>query len=64
MSPPANACCRDEELALFWNAFDQAGLQGVALELILLTVERPGEVLQMRSEHIVRSMLVADAREA
>ena len=43
----------DEELALFWNAFDQAGLQGVALKLILLTGQRPGEVLQMRSEHIV-----------
>ena len=43
----------DEELPLFWAAFDKAELQGVALKLILLTGQRPGEVLQMRSEHIV-----------
>ena len=43
----------DDELPLFWNAFDKHGLQGVALKLILLLGQRPGEVLHMRSEHII-----------
>jgi integrase len=43
----------DGELPLFWSAFDKAGLQGVALKLILLLGQRPGEVLHMRSEHII-----------
>src|SRR5262252_7044548 len=43
----------DQELPLFWQAFDKAGRAGIALKLILLTGQRPGEVGHMRSEHIV-----------
>jgi integrase len=43
----------DSELPLFWQAFDNAGIAGTALKLILLTGQRPGEVGHMRSEHIV-----------
>jgi integrase len=43
----------DTELAMFWSAFDHAGLvAGTALKLILLTGQRPGEVSHMRREHI------------
>jgi len=42
----------DSELPLFWKKFDQAGLEGVALKVILLTGQRPGEVTHMRSEHL------------
>jgi integrase len=43
----------DTEVALFWNAFDSAGLvRGSALKLVLLTGQRPGEVSHMRREHI------------
>jgi integrase len=43
----------DSEVAQFWNAFDDAGLvRGLALKLILLTGQRPGEVAHMRREHI------------
>jgi integrase len=42
----------DEELPRFWNAFDQAGLDGIALKLILVTGARPGEVTNMRKAHI------------
>ena len=43
----------DSELPLFWSAFDKGGLQGVALKLILLLGQSPGEVLHLRTEHIV-----------
>jgi integrase len=44
----------DTEIALFWSAFDDAGLvAGAALKGILLTGQRPGEVSHMRREHIV-----------
>ncbi len=43
----------DGEIAPFWGAFGEAGLlQGSALKLILLTGQRPGEVLHLRREHI------------
>ena len=43
----------DGEIAPFWGAFSEAGLlQGSALKLILLTGQRPGEVLHLRREHI------------
>jgi integrase len=43
----------DTEVAQFWSAFDSAGLvRGAALKLILLTGQRPGEVVHMRREHI------------
>ena len=43
----------DSELPLFWQAFEDCGLAGQALKMLLLTGQRPGEVLAMRSEHIV-----------
>jgi integrase len=42
------------ELPLFWQAFDDLDpVQAVALKMILLTGQRPGEVSSMRHEHIV-----------
>lgn len=44
----------DSEIPLFWAAFNDTGLiAGHALRLILLTGQRPGEVLHMRREHVV-----------
>jgi integrase len=44
----------DSEIAIFWSAFDQAGpVAGTALKMILLSGQRPGEVSNMRREHIV-----------
>jgi integrase len=42
----------DSELPFFWQAFGDAGLAGVALKLILLSGQRPGEVARMRREHL------------
>jgi integrase len=42
----------DLEVPMFWAAFDQYGLHGLALRMILLTGQRPGEVASMRTEHI------------
>ena len=43
----------DDELPKFWSAFDDAGLVcGSALKMILLTGQRPGEVANMRRDHI------------
>ena len=44
----------DTEVPKFWAAFDDAGLVAIAaLKAILLTGQRPGEVVHMRREHIV-----------
>ena len=44
----------DSEVPRFWSAFDDAGLvASSALEVILITGQRPGEVAHMRHEHIV-----------
>jgi len=44
----------DSEIARFWRTFDDAGLiAGTALKIILLTGQRPGEVVHMRREHII-----------
>jgi integrase len=44
----------DSEIPKFWQAFDDAGLvRSTALKMILLTGQRPGEVANMRREHIV-----------
>jgi integrase len=41
------------EIPQFWKAFDEADLiTGTALKTLLLTGQRPGEVAQMRREHI------------
>ena len=42
----------DAEVPLFWNAFSDAGIPGLALRVLLLTGQRPGEVAHMRFEHI------------
>ena len=42
----------DAEVPLFWQAFGEAGLPGMALQVLLLTGQRPGEVTRMRREHI------------
>lgn len=43
----------DSEIPLFWEAFDSAGLvKSMALKMILLCGQRPGEVAHMRTEHI------------
>jgi integrase len=40
------------EIPHFWSAFNEAGVEGMALKTILLTGQRPGEVAHMRTEHI------------
>ena len=42
----------DTEVPQFWALFDQAGVAGRALKVILLSGQRPGEVASMRREHI------------
>jgi integrase len=43
----------DTEVPIVWSAFDHVGLiVGLALKLILLLGQRPGEVAHMRHEHI------------
>ena len=42
----------DAEVPMFWRAFVEAGLPGLALQILLLTGQRPGEVAHMRWEHI------------
>ena len=44
----------DSEIPKFWAAFDDAGLvESLALKLILLAGQRPGEVRAMHRKHIV-----------
>jgi integrase len=43
----------DSELPLFWNAFGRRGEAGLALKVLLLTGQRPGEVAGMRREDVV-----------
>ena len=44
----------DRELPIFWKAFDDAGLmRSMALKTILLTGQRPGEVVHMRTTDII-----------
>jgi integrase len=42
----------DSEIPQFWALFDEAGVAGRALKVILLSGQRPGEVAHMRREHI------------
>jgi integrase len=43
----------DGEIPKFWSAFDSSGLaRSMALKMILLTGQRPGEVAHMRREHV------------
>jgi integrase len=42
----------DGEVPLFWKAFENVGVHGHALRVLLLTGQRPGEVAHMRHDHI------------
>jgi integrase len=42
----------DQEVPVFWQAFEQAGIAGAALQVLLLTGQRPGEISAMRWQHI------------
>lgn len=42
-----------QEVPQFWQAFEASELRGVALKVLLLTGQRPGEICHMRWEHIV-----------
>jgi integrase len=42
----------DTEVPLFWREFDAAGVPGKALQVLLLTGQRPGEVVRMRFDQI------------
>ena len=42
----------DTEVPLFWQAFSEAGAPGMALQVLLLTGQRPGEVTHMRHDQI------------
>lgn len=45
----------DSEIPAYWNAFDEAGLvRSGALKMLLLTGQRPGEVMAMHHDHIER----------
>ena len=42
----------DAELPLFWKEFGNAGIPGIALKVLLLTGQRPGEISAMHHSHI------------
>jgi integrase len=42
----------DAEVPLFWQAFSEAGTAGAALQVLLLTGQRPGEVTRMRYDQV------------
>ena len=42
----------EAELAVWWAKFEAAGIPGRALQVLLLTGQRPVEVARMRTEHI------------
>jgi integrase len=42
----------DTEVPLFWEAFSEAGVAGAALQVLLLTGQRPGEISHMRYDQI------------
>jgi integrase len=42
----------DTELPLFWQAFSERGVSGAALQVLLLTGQRSGEVTHMRFDQI------------
>jgi integrase len=42
----------DTEVPLFWQAFSEAGVPGMALQVLLLTGQRPGEVVRMRHDQV------------
>jgi integrase len=42
----------DTEVPLFWKAFGEAGVSGLALKVLLLCGQRPGEVAHLHRAHI------------
>jgi hypothetical protein len=42
----------DAEVPQFWQAFGKAGIPGMALRVLLLLGQRPGEIQHMRREHV------------
>jgi integrase len=42
----------DAEVPLFWQAFGDSGVPGMALKVLLLVGQRPGEVARLRWEHV------------
>lgn len=42
----------NDELPIWWKKLDEKGVKGRALQMILLTSQRPIEVCRMRAEHI------------
>jgi len=42
----------DTEVPLFWQAFSEGGVPGMALQVLLLTGQRSGEVTHMRHDQI------------
>ena len=50
---PRERTLSDTEIRRCWEAFGNAGMAGVALRVLLLVGQRPGEVAHMRREHIV-----------
>jgi integrase len=49
---PRNRFLSPDEIAKFYRAFDKHGRAGVALKVLLLTGQRPGEVAAMNWAHI------------
>jgi integrase len=43
----------DSEIPIFWKAFGEYGASGVALRMILLSGQRPGEIQNMLRQHVV-----------
>jgi integrase len=51
-TPSRERVLSDEEIPLFWSACGNLGLAGAALQVLLLTGQRPGEVSRLRLEHL------------
>ena len=54
----------DTEVPRFWEAFSAAGVSGAALQVLLLTGQRPGEVTRMRYDQITDSRSASHSRAA
>jgi integrase len=52
----------DSEVPKFWKEFDDLGIEGMALKMVLLTGARPGEIVNMRSEHVVDNVWTLPGR--
>jgi len=43
----------DAELPVFWREFDECGVVGAALKLVLLLGQRPGETVRIHTTHLI-----------